>query len=177
MFKYLSSILLIALFFAGCSDNIQSPDTPGTSALNKIVVYQTLLSGSNEVPSVETPAGGIIILRYNESGGTLHYRLIVNNIFNITASHIHIGPEGVNGPVAVFLFGPDPGTELVNGILAEGVITGSDLIGPLAGGTLEDLIEHIENSNAYVNVHTNDGVPPTNTGPGDFPGGEIRGDL
>jgi len=29
----------------------------------------------------------------------------------------------------------------------------------------------------YVNVHTNDGVDGTNTGPGDFPGGEIRGQL
>jgi hypothetical protein len=26
-------------------------------------------------------------------------------------------------------------------------------------------------------VHTNDGVPPPNTGPGDFPGGEIRGQI
>jgi hypothetical protein len=26
-------------------------------------------------------------------------------------------------------------------------------------------------------VHTNDGVPPINTGPGDFPGGEIRGQI
>ena len=31
--------------------------------------------------------------------------------------------------------------------------------------------------NAYVNVHTNDGVDPPNTGPGDFPGGEIRGQV
>ncbi len=29
----------------------------------------------------------------------------------------------------------------------------------------------------YVNVHTNDGVAPPNTGPGDFPGGEIRGQV
>jgi hypothetical protein len=29
----------------------------------------------------------------------------------------------------------------------------------------------------YVNVHTNDGVDPTNTGPGDIPGGEIRGQV
>ena len=29
----------------------------------------------------------------------------------------------------------------------------------------------------YVNVHTNDGVAPPNTGPGDFPGGEIRGQI
>jgi hypothetical protein len=26
-------------------------------------------------------------------------------------------------------------------------------------------------------MHTNDGVPPINTGPGDFPGGEIRGQI
>jgi hypothetical protein len=28
-----------------------------------------------------------------------------------------------------------------------------------------------------VNVHTNDGVDPADSGPGDFPGGEIRGQI
>ena len=28
-----------------------------------------------------------------------------------------------------------------------------------------------------VNVHTDNGVAPANTGPGDFPGGEIRGQI
>jgi hypothetical protein len=35
----------------------------------------------------------------------------------------------------------------------------------------------IESGNTYVNVHTNDGIAPANTGPGDFPGGEIRGQV
>jgi hypothetical protein len=35
----------------------------------------------------------------------------------------------------------------------------------------------IKAGNAYVNVHTSDGVDPGNTGPGDFPGGEIRGQI
>jgi hypothetical protein len=35
----------------------------------------------------------------------------------------------------------------------------------------------MQSGNTYVNVHTNDGVAPTNTGPGDFPGGEIRGQI
>jgi hypothetical protein len=35
----------------------------------------------------------------------------------------------------------------------------------------------MEAGNTYVNVHTNDGVGETNTGPGDFPGGEIRGQI
>jgi hypothetical protein len=28
-----------------------------------------------------------------------------------------------------------------------------------------------------VNLHTNDGIDPVNTGAGDFPGGEIRADI
>ena len=35
----------------------------------------------------------------------------------------------------------------------------------------------IATEQAYVNVHTNDGVAPPNTGPGEFPGGELRGQL
>jgi hypothetical protein len=40
-----------------------------------------------------------------------------------------------------------------------------------------DVLERIREGNAYVNVHTNDGVAPTNQGPGDFPGGEVRGQF
>jgi hypothetical protein len=39
------------------------------------------------------------------------------------------------------------------------------------------LLDAIRAGLTYVNAHTNDGVAPTNTGPGDFPGGEIRGQL
>jgi hypothetical protein len=39
------------------------------------------------------------------------------------------------------------------------------------------VLEAMRNGNAYVNVHTNDGVDPPDTGPGDFPGGEIRGQI
>ena len=38
-------------------------------------------------------------------------------------------------------------------------------------------VDALNNGNAYVNLHTNDGIAPTNTGPGDFPGGEVRGDI
>jgi hypothetical protein len=57
------------------------------------------------------------------------------------------------------------------------MITSSNLVGLLAGHPLSDLIDAMENGSAYVNVHTNDFVDPPNTGPGDFPGGEIRGQL
>jgi hypothetical protein len=40
-----------------------------------------------------------------------------------------------------------------------------------------DVLANIRAGNTYVNVHTNDGVDPANSGPGDFPAGEIRGQL
>jgi hypothetical protein len=47
----------------------------------------------------------------------------------------------------------------------------------LAGSPLSDLIEEIRGGNAYANVHTNDGVDPPNSGPGDYRLGEIRGQI
>jgi hypothetical protein len=41
----------------------------------------------------------------------------------------------------------------------------------------KSLLESIRAGGTYVNVHTNDGAGAVNTGPGDFPGGEIRGQL
>jgi hypothetical protein len=42
---------------------------------------------------------------------------------------------------------------------------------------MSDLLAAIAAGDAYVNVHTNDGIPPTGTGPGDLPGGEVRGQV
>ena len=38
-------------------------------------------------------------------------------------------------------------------------------------------VAEIEAGRTYVNVHTNDGAGDPNTGPGDFPGGEVRGQI
>ncbi|WP_404390731.1 CHRD domain-containing protein [Humibacillus xanthopallidus] len=130
------------------------------------------------MPTNESKARGQAVFQLSADGTELNYRLIVANIDNVTASHIHLAPEGVNGPVVAFLYGNAPaGSGSANGVLATGTITATDLIGPLAGTELTALITAIEAGNAYVNVHTNDGVAPANTGPGDFPGGEIRGQI
>ena len=65
----------------------------------------------------------------------------------------------------------------LDGVIAQGVFTAANFTGPLSGKSMSDLVSHIEDGTAYVNVHTNDGVDGTNTGPGDFPGGEIRAQL
>ena len=56
-------------------------------------------------------------------------------------------------------------------------ITETDLVGPLANMPLSVLVAAMRAGGTYANVHTNDGVPPANEGPGDFPGGEIRGEI
>ncbi len=136
------------------------------------------LNGGEEVPPRDTNAHGNATFSLSDDGLTLSWKLIVANIDNVVASHIHIGPAGVNGPVVLFLYGTVPaGGGRLDGVIAEGTATAANLVGPLAGHPLADLIAAMSTGNAYVNVHTNDGVAPPNEGPGDFPGGEIRGQI
>lgn len=138
--------------------------------------FVTHLSGDEEVPPRDTRAPGQAI--FHLEGDELSYKLIVANIRNVVAAHIHLAPAGTNGPIVAFLYGNEPaGGGRIQGVIGEGVITESNLIGPLAGLRLSALIDEIEQGNAYVNVHTNDGQGAPNSGPGDFPGGEIRGQL
>jgi hypothetical protein len=140
--------------------------------------FRAHLSGGEEVPANESLGQGQAIFKVNEEETEISYRLIASNIENVVASHIHVGAVGVNGPVVAFLFGNvPPGGGRTDGVLATGTITAADLVGPLAGQPLSALIDQIEAGNTYVNVHTNDGIAPINTGPGDFPGGEIRGQI
>ena len=140
--------------------------------------YAVHLDGATEVPANASLATGQAIFKLSPDGTSLDYKLIVANLDNPVAAHIHVGPPGVNGPVVAFLFGPAaPAGGTANGVIAEGTITAANLVGPLTGQPFSALVEALNSGNAYVNVHTNDGVPPTNTGPGDFPGGEIRGNF
>jgi hypothetical protein len=142
------------------------------------------LSGDFEVPIRDTNAQGQAIFHLSEDGNSLEYKLIAANIENVFMAHIHVGPPGVNGPIGVWLYPSTtpnapapPGGGRTDGVLAQGTITASNFIGPLAGKSLDDLLGLMNGGGAYVNVHTNDGVDPPNTGAGDFPGGEIRGDF
>ena len=123
-------------------------------------------------------SGDHVALRVSRDGTTVSYTLMATNIENVVAAHIHLGQPSENGPVVVFLYGPAaPGGGRQTGVLSDGSFTSANFVGPLAGDPMSDLINAIAAGNAYVNVHTNDGVAPIDTGPGDFPGGEIRGQL
>jgi hypothetical protein len=182
--KRLPCVLVTLLSVAACSDapSATIPVFDVTADLGIVANggrnAATPLSGEEEVPSRETRARGTAIFQLGDEGTALQYQLIVANIENVVQAHIHVGEAGVNGPVVAFLYGPAAaGGGRVDGVLAEGTITSDDLVGPLAGSALEDLLDEMLAGNAYVNVHTNDGVAPTDTGPGDFPGGEVRGQI
>ncbi len=171
--KFLVVLMVVALFAALA--------TTAWAANERNFVAQ--LSGE-AAGHPESPARGVTIFHLNKAGDELYYKLIVANLDNVTVAHIHLTPAP--GPVVAWLYpdAPPTGTPpsswiegTFSGVLFEGVITQADLIGPLAGMTLEDLLFAMRSGGAYVNVHTNDFVAPTNTGPGDFPAGEISGTI
>ncbi|HJP58714.1 MAG TPA: CHRD domain-containing protein [Gemmatimonadaceae bacterium] len=153
----------------------------------------THMTGDEEVcPTcvVSSPADsraqGEAIFRVSDDGSTVDFRLIASNIDNVIMSHIHCGPPGTNGPIRMWLYpvigptgAPGPnGSGPHNGVLASGSFSPNGVICPASAvGTNMPLLDAMRAGLTYVNVHTNDGVDGMNTGPGDFPGGEIRGQL
>jgi hypothetical protein len=132
--------------------------------------YSVHATAALEVPANDSKAQGQAIFHVAKDGESIAYKLIVANIENVTMAHIHVGPPGVNGPVVVWLYPESPPAQLIpgrfQGVLAEGTITADDLVGQLAGAPLSDLIELLNTSGAYVNIHTSQ-----------YPGGEIRGNF
>jgi hypothetical protein len=139
--------------------------------------FTARLSGEHEVPPRATDATGVATFQLNEEGTALAYSVNVSNIENVFAAHIHCGAKRVNGPVGVTLFMGTPGGGPISGTLAKGTITAPDPGNGCGWADLAAVVAAMNTGNTYVNVHTNDGVAPTNTGPGDFPGGEIRGQV
>jgi glucose/arabinose dehydrogenase len=118
----------------------------------------------------DSTATGKATVRLSTDGTKASYTLSVSGIQNVTMAHVHISDDpGGSGPPAVGLYSATPATLIpgeFTGTLTEGTFTEADLIGPLTGMTLDDLITAIEENRAYVNVHTIQ-----------VPAGEIRGQL
>jgi len=147
---------------------------PSASAGDNFVAT---LSGDQEVPARDTQAVGVAKFKLREAGAALEFKVNVANIDNPFAAHIHCGAVGVNGPIGVTLFMGPPAAGGVNGTLAEGTITAPDPGNGCGWTDLAAVLAAMGSGDTYVNVHTNDGMAPPNTGPGDFPGGEIRGQI
>ncbi|MEX0134936.1 CHRD domain-containing protein [Bacillus nitratireducens] len=124
------------------------------------------LRGRNEVPPVETDARGQAFFKVSRDELSLKFELDLFDIENVVVAHLHLGAKGTNGPVVAFLFGPITNPVSIECATFTGMITQEDLVGPLAGQTLDALVNEIIAGNIYINVHTVQ-----------YPNGEIRGQL
>jgi hypothetical protein len=144
------------------------------------VVYAWKLDGAQTQPDpIATPASGTIELRVSADRKTVGYRLTVEHLANAAAADVHLGATNQNGPIVVKLWSQAGGSKAgdFSGVLATGTFDAGDLLGPMTGAPLTDFVDELEIGKVYVNVHTNDGIEPANSGPGDFRLGEIRGQI
>jgi len=127
--------------------------------------FKATLSGGETVPPITTRAKGEATFELSKNGEKLSYKVKVSHIENVTATHIHMGKKGENGP-PIALISAKSEKHKFRGTLAEGTITLKELMGPLKGKTVKDLVAEIQSGNAYLNVHTEK-----------YPNGEIRGQI
>lgn len=133
--------------------------------------FETSLTGASQVPPVTTDASGNVQVQIINNGMAVRFELTVCDIQNVTQAHIHVGAAGSNGPVILFLYGPNPAKFSTKGCgeLSEGTLTSKDLIpNPDAGiKNWNDFLAALVSGKTYVNVHTSPAHPM----------GEIRGQL
>ena len=124
------------------------------------------LTGAGENPVINTGAFGSATITVDIGARTVTYRVDVFNLpSGVTASHIHAGAAGTNGPVVVNFAPPQTAS---NDFGFSGTVRDTEFIlRPNEGiRSADDMFQAIVGGNTYVNVHS-----AVN------PGGEIRGQL
>jgi len=130
--------------------------------------FAATLTGSEEVPPVNTQASATATFTLNPDG-TLSYELRATGpITDAVQAHIHLGGRGQNGPIVVFLYGPTAGVNFSAGdLIASGTLSDANLIErPTFTPTIANLVQRMRDGRAYANLHTHAN-----------PGGEIRGQI
>jgi CHRD domain len=140
----------------------------GAASAQNSVILRATLNGGEETP---TPVLSGAVATAEVAVDTVNQEIAVQmRVFNLptgsTASHIHIAPRGVTGPVVIdFPIGRGvTGDFTLNFRLHDGAVFHPR---PEIGiNTFADALQAIVGGQAYVNIHTTT-----------FPGGEIRGQL
>lgn len=136
--------------------NVHTPANPGGEIRGQVApppveVLFTNVSGEEEVPATGSAATGIAATTVNRETGALTLHLNAEGADDATASHIHTGYAGQNGPVLVPL--TQDALDVGHWSATDQQLDSAGLDSYLAG-------------QLYVNLHT-----PAN------PGGEIRGQI
>lgn len=118
---------------------------------NRFYPFKATMSGAQAVPSNNSTAQGLFLLRYDAQRKVIEYGSQLVGVNNISGAHIHAGAIGENGSVMIPLSYNSQGKAETqdNGV-----------------SVADSVLRRLSKTEAYVNVHTSA-----------FPGGEIRGQL
>ena len=128
--------------------------------------FVAIMSGTNEVPSLNTTTNGYTSFRTTSNDTVIKYKVNITGSSDATGAHILQGKSGQNGDVVVDLLNDSKKNKIKLGMAIRGNITFSDLKGPMKGKTLDTLLSAFKAGDTYVNILT------TN-----HPDGEIRGQV
>jgi hypothetical protein len=143
------------------------------------------LSGAQEVvppdapttpsPGIATPMTGTLQVAVATDLSSLAFRLVVQNGVAVTASHLHCGRPGENGPIIVFLSQPNPQGADVNGVLGAGTVRNENI--EQGAAACEKLIGRPVRNIASLTAAAAIGLIYANVHTVANPAGQIRGQL
>ena len=141
--------------------------TVGVISISDIAFAKKIasLSGDQVVPPVSTNAIGHATFKH-PNGSTMNYKLNISGIVHTNGIGIHMGKVGKNGEEIVDLMKQAKEQMTKVGMIITGSFNASDLIGPMQGKTILDLVASMKSEDTYVSVDTEE-----------HPTGEIRGQI
>jgi hypothetical protein len=124
------------------------------------ITFVAMLDGAQEVPPVDTDAGGSGQLVLSADRESLRFAVAVSGLARdeIREAHIHIAPPGENGGIAFFLAESGFGSPLI------GTLRPDDYLAPAGFPDYASFLAALLDGDTYINVHTEA-----------HPDGEIRG--
>ena len=100
------------------------------------------------------------------NGSSVRYVLKFSQVPGVALARLHEGKAGASGATLLTIFGGPARTDVFSGVLTQGSFTAVQLVGPLKGKTIADLVALIKAGSVYLNVGTSS-----------HPLGELRGQL
>ncbi len=136
--------------------NVHTATNPGGEFRGQISVKDSVratssLSGTNEIPSVDSVGSGAGILTVDKTTLAISGTVTYSDLTNVTAAHIHMAMSGENGPVIITL---ESGSEA------------DQFIVPADTTLSEDQMRAFLMGHLYFNVHTESNAS-----------GELRGQI
>jgi hypothetical protein len=145
--------------------------TSPTAMYGDNLLLRARLTASEEVPNPPiTSTTGTARFQINDALTKIEFRLRVEGkvgfgVLGVAGAHIHCAPAGQNGPVVAFLAGAVLGG-LDGDVEIEATLKNGNIINPVCGATIADLVQSMLAGQTYVNVHS-----------AANPAGEVRGQI